>query len=411
MMPSTWTWSCFLALLSHAFVVSAFSPLWKHQHISTRVGGDAKGLFAFSSDSNKDPLVIFYSPNFHRHVVAEVDGNEISQVLESFAFLDEAEQKYPQARRALTMHSFKIESMAGLGLEDRDGYIQACTERLAGKEDDDKVPSTLASTARGPQIHRLQEICNQLTAKIGSSFLSFFPQDEHNLVCERIQFLLAPIPPEIKEAMDWPQTFFQGYGAGFTDTQAVSAILGLRHLLFADPNAALKEKPPIAYFIAALGVTVESLNQARDALSSLLDGECVPDVATFAYLKSLGISWDQCSILVQAFSVSVLSCAVDRTWEVYHGPGRKQLSEESINYLRQRFQLYPSEVVCMLRTHSRLSTYSVRVLKSHADALQSEFSLSSRSLRQLILKSPSVLGVSESKVAQRASFFRQRCKC
>lgn len=376
-------------------IVGAFAPFWS----SPSVRSSRNVLFAGTTEQ-----IIFYSPNFQRHVVAEFDGPTCRRVFESFLFLDEAEQHYPNAHRVLTKHSSKLESIAGLGLEGREQYLQACQSRPIGQ-----IPATLPSTCHATQLHRFRAVCDKLTSTIGSSFIKFFPEDEQDLVCERILFLLAPLS-EVQEDMDWPKRYFEGYGAGLTDAQVVSAILGLRHLLLSNPASVNREKPPIAYFITALGVTVDGLNQARDALSTWLDGECAADVATFAHLRSLGISWDQCYVLLQAFAASILSCELERTWDIYKGPTRNPLPESSINYLRERFQMFPSEICCMLRTHSRLSTYSAKLLKAHSDALQKHFGFSSRDLRELVLRSPSVLGVSEHKIAMRASFFKETCK-
>ncbi len=374
--------------------VHGFPSSWRLD--STRA---SKALFSGANEP-----VLFYSPNFHRHVIAEFDGQKVLRVIESFLFLDDAEQHYPDARRVLTTHSSKLEMIAGLGMEGRETYLESLekvTDRL--------IPATLVSNQHDILADRLSGVCNMLTCKIGSPFLNFFPSDEHDLIYERIQFLLSPLP-EVKKDMDWPKSFCDGYGAGLTDEQVVSAILGLRHLLPANPTIALKEKPPITYFISALGITVDGLNEVRGTLSGFLDGECAVDVGTFSHLRALGISWDQCNVLLQSFAATILSCELERTWDLFDGPGLNPLPESSINYLRERFQLYPAEVCCMLRTHSRLSTYSVKILKSHSDALQCQFGLSSRALRQLILRSPSVLGVAEVKVATRASFFRDRCK-
>jgi hypothetical protein len=345
------------------------------------------------SEGSGEP-VIFYSPNFHRHVVAEFDGLNCSNVLESFLFLDEAEMKYPAARRVATKYSSKLETAAGLGLEGLEDYHKVCDEAPAGT-----IPATISSA---PPTDRLQLVIEKLSTILGSPFTTFFPEDEHELVLERVWFLLAPVPDVVND-MDVPKALFDGCGAGLTEKQVTSAILALKHLLPANPAAALKQKPPFTYFVVSLGVSIEQLNEARNKLDSWLDRDCAEDAATFAYLHTLGVSWDQCDIILQAFSASVTSCEPKRTRS---GP----LSMPSIDYLQARLRLPPSEILSMVRLHPRLSAYSVKVLKSHSDALQSSLGISSRGLRELVLGSPSVLGISESKASLRAAFLREKCE-
>jgi len=343
--------------------------------------------------------VIFYSPNFHRHVVAELKGggSGYSAILGSFYFLDEAEEKYPDAKRVSTRYSTKLQTIAGLGLEEPDDYLKGCVG-----DGEELLPPALVSM----EAESVQDIIDSLSERLRKPFLEFFPEEDYELLYERIHFLLAPTSERDAELVDIPKAFSEGYGAGLSRSQLVSAIIVLPHLLSIEPAAALNDKPNMSYFVMALKITVDQLNVARNRLSYWLDGECAQDSATFAHLHSLGVSWEQCGLILRAFSTSLVSVELERTF----GPEPLSLSCESIDFLRARFQLSPPEILYMMKSHSKLSTYSVDVLKSHTRALQSSLGLSSPILKDLVLQRPSLLGVSTAKVSLHVNFFRNKCK-
>jgi hypothetical protein len=89
---------------------------------------------------------------------------------------------------------------------------------------------------------------------------------------------------------------------------------------------------------------------------------------------------------------------LDPGWEiVQRGPVRSSLKRHSLDYLRQRLQVRPSDVYKMIKTHTRLSTYdaATKILPT-LDTLQRRLDLRSSELRQLILRMPSVIGMGTS---------------
>jgi hypothetical protein len=376
-----------LVLFGAAIAVKAFLPRQYHPN-----------HFALFSKSKN---CIYYSPNFHRHVVCESQGNT-SGIVESFIWLDEAKWKYPKAPLLATASS-AMSLVAGGGLEEDHAYN--------GTRGANQLCSKLSpSQSSESTMQKCESVVGSLSSKLGSPFFSYFPESDHHWVRERILFLLSP-SPESPSQPDWPQTFSGGYGAGLSQTQAISAILALRHLLSIHPPDASSKKPPLLFFYQQLGIQFDMISEVREELGHWLFGACPADVATFSYLKSLNISWDQCRILLGAFSSSLISCELDPGWELAgSGPVRGVLSEESLTYLRMRLQLSPSEVFAMIKTHSRLSSYSATTLKSHLDAIQSKLCLSSEDLRRVVFRTPSVLGVSVGKLDQRIAFLSSKGK-
>jgi hypothetical protein len=374
-----------LVLSGAAIAVKAFLPRQCHPN-----------HFALFSKSKN---FIYYSPNFHRHVVCESQGNT-SGVVESFLWLDEAKWKYPKAPLLATASS-AISLVAGGGLEEDHAYN--------GTRGFDQLCSKLSQSSEST-MQKCESVVGSLSSKLGSPFFGYFPESDHHWVRERILFLLSP-SPESPSQPDWPQTFSGGYGAGLSVTQAISAILPLRHLLSIHPPDASSKKPPLLFFHRALGMQFDLFGQVQVELDHWLHGACPADAATFSYLNSLDISWDQCRILLGAFASSLISCELDAGWELLgNGPVRRVLSEESLTYLRMRLQLKPPEVFAMMKTHSRLSSYSATTLKSHLDAMQSKLCLSSEDLRRVVLRTPSVLGVSVGKLDQRIAFLSSKGK-
>jgi hypothetical protein len=238
-----------------------------------------------------------------------------------------------------------------------------------------------------------------------SALLERFRPFERHFVRERMLFMLSPMANKSEfQGEDWPKTHYNGFGAGLTEAQALTAISVLPHLLSLDPLDANRQKPNLAVMYQELKVPFLLIDQANVELDFWLIGTSPVDVAVFAFLYSLGITWDQCRILLSAFPFLVMS-GLDPSWELCQtGPVRSVLREDSLLYLRMRLQLTCSEVFAMIKTHSRLSSYTVENLKVHLDALQSKLFFRSRELRQLVLRSPSLLGVSLSKVDERIDF-------
>jgi hypothetical protein len=339
--------------------------------------------------------IIYYSPNFHRHVVYEDKGNA-SKVVESFLWLDEAKARYPEAKAAQLVASnpSAMPMIAGGGLEE-DAFNQTTNSRRY----------SLSFTSCDPNVLKKYEtVVKKLDSDLGSSLFENFPEPDHRWVRERIIFLVSPFP-DSGFPCDWPRAFFEGYGAGFSEAQAATAIRSLRHLLMIHPLDSSAKKRPLIFFYQRLRVKFEAVGQARMELDHWLAGACPTDAATFAFLNSIDISWDQCRVLLEAFYTSLVSCDLDPSWEFFASvPVQGVLSENSTHYLRMRLQLSPPEIYAMIKAHSRLSTYSASTLKSHLDAMESKIQLKSEELRRIVTRAPSVLGVSLAELDERITF-------
>lgn len=377
-------WCCAI-LTMVPFAVKAFLPLQRK--------GDT-----FLTLHSKPDLFLYYSPNFHRHVVCERRGKS-SRVVESFLWLDEAERQYPRAKVVpLQNYSASVPLLLmGCGLDGDSAY------NLTQQSTKDTPPISMPRSREVNQRYRM--VIEGLESKLRSPFFDFFPESQHRWVEERIVFLLSPLPKKTSQT-DWPRAFCSGYGAGLSEAQATTAILALRHLLMLHPIDANTNKPPLPFFLQQLNVQLSSVDQARVELDSWLTGGSPMDAFTFAFLNTLDITWDQCRAILGAFSSSLVSCDLQPSWDLIEsGPVRQSLSENAINYLRMRLQLSPPEVVAMIKTHSRLSTYSAKMLKLHLDALQSNLHLTSEELRRIAVRSPPMLGISTSKIERNIAFF------
>ena len=203
-----------------------------------------------------------------------------------------------------------------------------------------------------------------------------------------------------------PSLWGKGYGAGLTVDQATEAIRTMPELLalyYEDSR-----KPSLVYMYSQLGTTAVPPKLMDDANARLdLEG-CDPTGAyTFAYLRSLGISWGQLRILADALPLWT-TCGLEPGWELLSKPGpvRSMLKRPALDYLRQRLQVGPGDVYRLMRTHGRLSTYDAcsKILPI-LDELQSELGLSSSDLSKLVLRMPSLMGMGISALRERMTFF------
>jgi hypothetical protein len=162
-------------------------------------------------------------------------------------------------------------------------------------------------------------------------------------------------------------------------------------------------QPSIIYFLSVLGVSYPNTDQARLELDQWIGG----DVYTFAHLHEIGIEWPQLSAVLQAFPCLCFA-DTEPTWEML-GHVRSVLKEDTLHYLQRRLQIGPTTVQAMIKTHTRLSTYSVKgKIQPTLYALQSEIGLSSSELRKVILRMPSLIGMSINEgrgLTQRLDFF------
>ena len=315
----------------------------------------------FPKFSAEPERYLYYSPNFHRHVAIEKVGNA-TKILKSFLWLDEARLEYPQARLLpMAYSSDTIPKIAGGGLKEDAAYTRSSTW----------LPISKISVSR-ELLYQYKAVMEKLHASsvavAGFSYLEQFPPLDRHWIRERIMFMLSPLPDDFS-CEDWPLLFSKGFGAGLTVPRTIKAILALPQLLAVNPLDSTRRKPPMIYFYQQLKMQTEQLNAALVYLENWLTGASPSDIATFAYLHSLGVSWVQCRALLGAFSLSMISCDLDPNWELYNnGPVRKVLLEDSLLFLRMRLQLTPSEIFAMIYTHPRLSTYTMTRIKSHADA-------------------------------------------
>ena len=391
--------------------------------------------------ASNDKVTIHYSLNFDRHLVSIVDRDENNvnkgkQLrLESFLWLEDAKQTYPNATLA------PLSCAAAEFIMNQDPNVIQNSTIVAGCGDktilsyeftttDSQEPSLLQdflkSTSQWKSTNKkYKSVINSLEAKLGSTFYGHFPPADQLWIQERILFFLAPQPPSdyinqnykneprrsfaSDDARDWACALWDGYGVGLTESQTVTAILALRHILALYPNDSSDGKPNAGYFYNRLKLTFDQVEKTRVRLGSKLKGADPADLMTFAYLHSLGVSWDQCQIILEALSLSLVACEVEPSWDL-NRPVRAQLLPNELQYLRMRLHLSPAEILGMLKVHSRLSYYPIQMLKLHMDTLQSELGLSSKELRQLVVKAPSVLGLSTKKLEEKVSFFSDTSK-
>ncbi|KAL7552622.1 hypothetical protein ACHAWF_017609 [Thalassiosira exigua] len=201
-----------------------------------------------------------------------------------------------------------------------------------------------------------------------------------------------------------PSLSDKGFGAGLTTEQATKAVRMMPELLalyYEDSR-----KPSLIYMFNQMQSSVppKLIDEANVQLE--LEGTDPSDAYTFAYLRSLGVSWSQLRILTSALPLWK-SVNLEPGWELLQrGPVRSMLKRPSLDYLRQRLQIGPDDVYRLLKTHSRLSTYDhcKRILPI-LDRIQRKLALSSDELRKLTLRMPSLMGMGLSTFDDRLEFF------
>jgi hypothetical protein len=267
--------------------------------------------------------------------------------------------------------------------------------------------------------------------------LSNFPQIclyDSNELETLIRFLLAPCPPSIissvtlvadtgvgGEKVDWPKLAYEGYGVGLTLEQATKAMRVMPELMalyYEDSR-----KPSVGYMYTQLQqqqqMSPQLCDEVKMQLGQFLEGTDFSDTLTLGYLYSLGISWKKLRLLLSAFPLWTTN-NLDPGWEIIQrGPVRSSLKRHSLDYLRQRLQIRPSDVYRMIKTHTRLSTYDAATkISPTLDVLQRSLHLRSSELKQLVLRMPSVIGMGTSEkdggglsaFDQRLDFFQNEGK-
>ena len=231
---------------------------------------------------------------------------------------------------------------------------------------------------------------------------------------DRVKFLLAPLSPLLNDGgddLDWPLLAFQGYGAGWSVDQVKRALQTVPHVvlsMYLEDTFAMR--PSLLYFISALQVSFKSVDQVRLELEDVGSDEY-----TFAHLHgTLGLTWKQLHVMIQAFPCLCVG-DTEPTWEMLMQTNvRSVLREDALHYLQRRLQVGPSTVEAMIKTHPRLSTYSVKgKIRPTLDALQAKLGFSSSEVRQVILRMPSLIGMSvtdtpEKGLSQRLIFFGEK---
>ena len=350
--------------------------------------------------------------------------------------------------------------VAGAGAEETSVYYNEKGNTSMDKNITTTTTSTNPNNGGSYLLKFLQKLYSALPtitpAEIHRGVLDKFPKlalYDSALVHERLFFLLAPLPPgevlaqlklkttvagtttttttrklKAKQEESWedngnanvtscyddfPLLFYKyGYGAGLTQSQLVQALQTLPQfwlpVYLGDASVASKRPQDILpYVFYHLSSHPEALSDTNSQLDPLLTGVVQADVASLAHAKSaLGLTWDQCRLLLLALP-SLRTCEVEPNWEMYlRGPVRSTLIEDSLIFLRLRLQLDPLQVFALIKTHTRVSNYRVfDRLKPTLDALQIELGLDSEELKQLILRMPSLLGMSESSLLAHIQFF------
>lgn len=405
--------ACLGMLLSFFASVSCLS-------IAPKQHWRATSLFSASSPeatNTNGTLTIHYSYSFQRHVV-----RNDNQVLESFEFLDQAKEAYPTAN-VVPLQEYAL--IAGGGLDETTAYV---TEYGVNNVDDSLIQTLIESMPleehvaqllkevvplerwagftpdrirlHFQQLESLLESKLQLTS-VAAVVVNNFPQVllyDPLLVEERLEFLLSPLPPSFDEdCLDWPILASQGYGAGWSIEQIRQALQDVPHVVLAmHLEDAFAMKPSLFFFLSALQVSYQDVDRVRLELDEW------GDIYTFAYLHgNVGLEWKQLSIMLQAFPCLSL-CDTEPTWEMMSKHVRSVLKVDSLHYMQRRLQVGPSTIESMIKTHPRLSTYSVHgKIQPTLNALQSKLGLSSAELRKVILRMPSLIGTSVAESSER----------
>ena len=168
------------------------------------------------------------------------------------------------------------------------------------------------------------------------------------------------------------------------------------------------------------------IDEVRSELSNYLSGSDHADVCTFAYLRTLDIRLDQMKLLLEA--MPTLTYCVTEDGFHFNAPESNQAHESRLHFLRKRLQLTNGDIKAMMKvcrdywflydelqfyipwiytyvccwflfntiiqTHSRLKSYHLKnnILPT-LNAVQESLSLSSREIRKLILRMPSIIGM------------------
>ncbi|GAX17317.1 hypothetical protein FisN_10Lh181 [Fistulifera solaris] len=338
-------------------------------------------------------ITIRYSHNFRRHIV-EKNG----VVVQSYFWLDQALQQYPRAK---LLPVYPIAMIAGTSFYDSQAYPFHAN----------------ALSASENRLQLIDLLCEHL--KWGStqanglldrwSGFELYPVD---LLRERIEFLMAPLPEEelllkvnYTENIDWPvQLLRHGRGCGLSLAQVSHALQVLPQFILRLPQ--VPSARAVDPSLLKLNEETPSISvvMTGDRMEAWLAGASVAETLALGYLQWRGWTWMEFKLLLHAFP-SILQPALEPNWDI-KGRVRNQLRPDVLHYLQARLQLRPWHLQAMLRTHSALSTYKLSLIQRNMDFLQGALQLQSDQLRQILLEMPSLLGVSTISLQKRLDFWR-----
>jgi len=415
--------ACLPVLFSILACVSSLSITRQHRAAPTIITLSATESPEAIATTTSD-LSISYSCSHQRHVV-----QSNNKVLASFEFLDDAFEAYPTVT---VLPLQEVAFTAGGGLEETTAYamerhvnidrslvdslIQAMSlEQSVAELIREKVPLERWAGFTPERIRanfQQLEVLLESKLQLGSTavvVVNNFPQVllyDPRHVEERLDFLMAPLPPSGESNLDWPLLASQGYGAGWTLDQVRQTLHAVPHVVLSmHLEDTFAMRPSVLYFLSVLQVAYQDVDQVRLELDEW------GDIYTFAYLHGIvGLEWNQLRMMLQAFPCLSV-CSTEPTWEMMGIGVRSVLMEDALHYLQRRLQVGPSFVEAMIKTHPKLSNYGVeRRIQPTLDALQAKLGLSSSEVRKVILHMPSLMGLSVTEsldrgLSQRLKFF------
>lgn len=262
------------------------------------------------------------------------------------------------------------------------------------------------------------------------SVISAFPQlclyDFYELE-NRVKFLLAPFSATFSSLgvqggnplkhiePDYYQLMRDGFGVGLTMDQATKLVKNVPQFLSLYHEDS--KKASIIHFYKDYDIPSAAIEKVRSALAVELNGVAYVDIISLGMLHSFGASVDQIRLLLYAFPILIFPDQ-EPGWELLESDStRSELNVNAIIYLRKRLQIGNSEVYAMMKTHPRLTSYGVsHNIMPTLNALQTRLGLSTRQLRHIILRMPSLIGISvdnntkESSLDKHINFFLQEAR-
>lgn len=143
----------------------------------------------------------------------------------------------------------------------------------------------------------------------------------------------------------------RGCGAGLSIEQATEAVKAVPQFLSIYHEDS--KKPHVLHFHKNLNVPSKIVEAARSELANSIVGCDTSDLLSFAYLSSLGVSWNQIRLMLDTFPVLTF-CDVEPGWELLgNGKVRNELDSIMLNFLRKRLQITNSDLHAMMKVSSQ----------------------------------------------------------